>query len=119
MFWGDTISPQSGPRPVNCPGKIVFQPQQVIMTKASLHPGASSKEETHLFVIPLKVTDKTFCSSEVYICTLSQLNPHQDLELHFDKDDEVAFVVRGPGTVSVTGHIALKYHPRASDGGQK
>lgn len=59
------------------------------------NPG--SKERASFYI--RKEEDK-----KILICSLNEKNPHHFLDLQFDEEDQITFIVKGEGSLHFTGY---------------
>ena len=93
MIWGAKVSAAA----VHTPQ---FEPDVLRITNAVIDATEMGAETylTQLFVRELN-------GSEFLLCTFTPENQSATLNLEVDADDEAKFVVRGAGTVHLTGHM--------------
>lgn len=93
MIWGAKVSAAA-------PHAPKFEPDVLRLTNAVIDQTELGMEP---FVTQLFVKESN--GQEFLLCTFSQENQSAALNLEIDEEDEVQFLVRGAGTVHLTGHL--------------
>lgn len=94
MFWGIVI--KAGEAPTSVP----LIARELIVTMAVFDPKTISDDSStaHLFV---KVNGR----QEILVCTLRKNHLSHGMNLEFEETDRVAFLVKGSGSVHLTGNV--------------
>ena len=94
MIWGAKVSAAA-------PHAVTFDTDILRLTNAVIDTTemAGQPFSTQLFLKDGKKDE------EFLLCTFTQDNHSANMNLEIDEDDGAQFVVRGPGTVHLTGHL--------------